>query len=211
MDIQTALRIMELSPSAGREDLQEAFRRLAKRYHPDRVKYSPERMAGDDRMKEINLAFNLLKKELKSARPEETVDAEKPPPADKSGESVFSFVRNWKKSFSQKRKSSQVRSENKDRPRTGRAFANRTRRCQANRRKKSFRQEFYKSFRAAAGNEAEIPGRPRARRCRDRTVYNYAAYMKLKKRMASPAQRRESDPGPVGPVTRISRIKRVEK
>ena len=103
MDIQTALRTMELSPSADLGDLREAFRRLAKQYHPDRVKYSPAIGAGDDRMKEINLAFNLLQKELKSPEPRESFDNEKTAPPEKPHKPFFSFVQNWKKQSSQQR------------------------------------------------------------------------------------------------------------
>lgn len=211
MDIQTALRIMELTPSADLDDAREAFRRLAKRYHPDRVKYSPESGAGEDRMKEINLAFHVLKQELSPSGPREAVDKEKTAPAAEPGQPFFSFVRNWKKSFSQNRKTSHSGSEKKNRGGSKDACASRPGRRQAGRRKRSFRQEFCKSFQASAGNERGTPGRVRGSRCRDRTVYNYSTYMKLKKKMTSPQRRRETDPGPIGPVTRISRIKRVEK
>ncbi|MCF8044477.1 MAG: DnaJ domain-containing protein [Desulfarculaceae bacterium] len=211
MDIQTALRIMELTPSADLDDAKEAFRRLAKRYHPDRVKYSPESGAGDARMKEINLAFKLLKQELKSSRPREAVDKEKTAPAAEPGQPFFSFVRDWKKSFSQKRKTSHPGSEKKNRGGSEGTCASRPGRRRTGRRKRSFRQEFCKSFQASAGNGTGTPGRGRGGRFRDRSVYNYSTYMKLKKKMMSSQRRRETNPGPVGPVTRISRIKRVEK
>ena len=202
---------MGLNSSADLDDLREAFRRLAKQYHPDRVKYSPESGAGDDRMKEINLAFHLLKQELKSPEPGETVDNEKTEPAAEPEQPFFSFVRDWKKSFSQNRKTSHPGPEKKNRRGFEGAFAGRSRRNQTGRRKRSFRQEFCESVKASAGSERGTRGRGRGGRCRDRTVYSYTTYMKLKKKMASPVRRRESDPGPVGPVTRISRIKRVDK
>ena len=198
-----------MTPSADLGDLREAFRRLAKRHHPDRARYSRESEAGDARMKEINIAFNLLKQELKPARQEETAYTEQNGPSDESGHSVFSFVRNWRKTFSRKRQNNPDCSEKKERPVSGGACANRPRRRASGRRKRSFRHEFHKSFRETAANESGTPGR--GRHCRNRTVYNYSTYMKLKKKMSSPARRRNSDPGPIGPVSRISRIKRVEK
>jgi len=61
MDKKSALRILGLSPSAGREEAKKAFRSLAKSFHPDRFARDPVgAKTAEARMKEINLAFHFL-------------------------------------------------------------------------------------------------------------------------------------------------------
>ncbi len=225
MDMTTALRIMELTPSADFEDAREAFRRLAKQHHPDRVRYSPESDANEARMKEINVAFNFLSKELKKRQPEKTdyaedsapshgpaekgrtSDTEKSDPADERTKSVFSFVRNMGKSFSgfQRRKKA---GESRRQRRPGSAGAGPQGRCGHRRKNRSFQTVFNESFRESGRKKSSFQVRGG---CRHRSVYNYTVYMNLKKRMASPQGRRDTDPGPVSPVSPVSRIKKVGK
>jgi DnaJ-class molecular chaperone len=57
MDKQTALNILNLDASVTVDEAQKAYRRLAKKYHPD-VNAGNEKY--DNQMKQINLAFNCL-------------------------------------------------------------------------------------------------------------------------------------------------------
>ena len=49
--------VLGVPPSASAEEVAAAYRRLAKRWHPDR---SPDR-AAEGRMAEINAAYDLLR------------------------------------------------------------------------------------------------------------------------------------------------------
>jgi curved DNA-binding protein CbpA len=48
--------ILELNPSANAQEIKRAYRRLARKYHPDRAGDSP----APDRMAEINEAYEVL-------------------------------------------------------------------------------------------------------------------------------------------------------
>ena len=62
MNFEKAIRILGLKPNFTEEELKKAYRKLAKKYHPDRNK-SPE---AEDKSKEINLANEYLFKHLKT-------------------------------------------------------------------------------------------------------------------------------------------------
>ena len=57
MNTQEALKILELSPGASKEDIQAAFRKAAKTHHPDRNKDDPN---AETKFKEINSAYQYL-------------------------------------------------------------------------------------------------------------------------------------------------------
>jgi len=57
MNSQEAYKILELQPSATPEEIQAAFRKLAKKYHPDLNKDNPD---AESKFKEINSAYQLL-------------------------------------------------------------------------------------------------------------------------------------------------------
>ncbi len=69
MKIKQALDILKLPSGAYLEDAKASFRTLAKKYHPDKLNINHEQPLGQEKMKEINLAFHILKKTLK---PKET-------------------------------------------------------------------------------------------------------------------------------------------
>lgn len=57
MNTHEAYKILELNNNATSEEINNAFRKLAKKYHPDRNKDNPEAEA---KFKEINSAYQLL-------------------------------------------------------------------------------------------------------------------------------------------------------
>ncbi len=65
MDINQAFIILNLKHDACLEDAKDSFRTLAKRYHPDKLRTHTTKASANDKMKEINLAFQILKKTLK--------------------------------------------------------------------------------------------------------------------------------------------------
>ncbi len=65
MDIQKALKLLDLEPDATLEDAHAAFKKKAKQFHPDKLMAAAK--AGDDgeTMKDINVAYLILKTVLK--------------------------------------------------------------------------------------------------------------------------------------------------
>jgi curved DNA-binding protein CbpA len=49
--------VLEIGPDASEAEIREAYRRLARRYHPD---LHPERADADARLKELNEAYEVL-------------------------------------------------------------------------------------------------------------------------------------------------------
>lgn len=52
-------KVLGVSPSASDEEVTQAYRKLAKRYHPD---LNPGDKTAEDKMKEINAAYEQIKK-----------------------------------------------------------------------------------------------------------------------------------------------------
>lgn len=64
-ETDSAYRILEIEPSATDEDVKKAYRKMALKYHPDRVSHLGEdfRKAADDKFKKVNEAYEKIKKE----------------------------------------------------------------------------------------------------------------------------------------------------
>lgn len=58
-------RILEVSPDASVEEIKKAYRRMAVRYHPDKVSHLGDdvRKAAEQKFKEVNEAYENIKKE----------------------------------------------------------------------------------------------------------------------------------------------------
>ncbi|TVR01280.1 MAG: J domain-containing protein [Spirochaetaceae bacterium] len=64
MTVQTAFRILRLTPSSSQKELVTSYRRMVKRYHPD---YNAERKEwSHDAMTKINLAYELVRIHLQN-------------------------------------------------------------------------------------------------------------------------------------------------
>ena len=58
--------ILGISPSASNEEVRDAYRKLAKKYHPDNYIDSPVADLADSKMKDINWAYDEILKERTS-------------------------------------------------------------------------------------------------------------------------------------------------
>lgn len=57
-----ALRVLGLDDSATEEEIQDAYRKLAKKYHPDTVQDEEMKLVLSEKFKEISLAYSTLTK-----------------------------------------------------------------------------------------------------------------------------------------------------
>src|ERR1700693_156306 len=67
-------QVLGVSPTAGGAEVKKAFRRLAKRYHPDRNKEDPK---AKDKFAEINAAYEIVgDKDKRATSDRGEIDAE---------------------------------------------------------------------------------------------------------------------------------------
>jgi curved DNA-binding protein CbpA len=57
--------VLEIGPGASEQEIRAAYRRLARRYHPD---LHPDRADGEQRLKELNAAYEVLGDATQRAR-----------------------------------------------------------------------------------------------------------------------------------------------
>jgi len=64
-DTTSAYRILEITPDASPEELKKAYRRMALKYHPDRVAHlgNDVQKAANTKFQELNAAYEQIKKE----------------------------------------------------------------------------------------------------------------------------------------------------
>ena len=60
MTYQNAYKILELSPAASQDEIKQAYKTAAKKYHPDI--YKGDKKFAEEKMKQINEAYELLSK-----------------------------------------------------------------------------------------------------------------------------------------------------
>jgi DnaJ like chaperone protein len=58
-------RILEVEPAASNEEVKKAYRRMAMKYHPDKVSHLGEefKKTADEKFKRVNEAYEKIKKE----------------------------------------------------------------------------------------------------------------------------------------------------
>lgn len=71
--------VLEISRYANQREIKSAFRRLARKYHPDR-----NSTVSDDVMKTINIAFEILSDPVKRQQYDETLVVERPRQSNRS-------------------------------------------------------------------------------------------------------------------------------
>ncbi len=59
-------KVLGVSSSATDEEVKDAYRKLAKKYHPDQYAESPLKELADEKMKEINEAYDTITAQRKS-------------------------------------------------------------------------------------------------------------------------------------------------
>jgi len=53
-------QILEVSPNATKEEIRNSYRRLVKKYHPDRYPEGPQRDFATEKIKKINAAYDMI-------------------------------------------------------------------------------------------------------------------------------------------------------
>ncbi len=59
-------KVLGVSQSASDEEIKDAYRKLAKKYHPDQYAESPLKELADEKMKEINEAYDAITAQRKA-------------------------------------------------------------------------------------------------------------------------------------------------
>jgi len=64
-ETDSSYKILEIERSATDEDVKKAYRRMAMKYHPDKVSHLGEefRKTADEKFKKVNEAYEKIKKE----------------------------------------------------------------------------------------------------------------------------------------------------
>lgn len=64
-DSKSAYKILEITPDANDEEVKKAYRRMALKYHPDKVSHLGEEVqkAAKEKFQELNNAYETIKKE----------------------------------------------------------------------------------------------------------------------------------------------------
>lgn len=64
-DTDSAFKILEIDPSATDEEIKKAYKKMAIKYHPDKVSHLGEdvRKAAEDKFQKLNAAYNEIKKQ----------------------------------------------------------------------------------------------------------------------------------------------------
>ena len=64
-ETDSAYKILEIDPSASDDELKKAYRKMAVKYHPDKVSHLGEdlRKTADEKFKKVNEAYEKIKKE----------------------------------------------------------------------------------------------------------------------------------------------------
>lgn len=64
-ETDSSYKILEIEPTANDEEVKKAFRRMAMKYHPDKVSHLGEefRKTADEKFKKVNEAYEKIKKE----------------------------------------------------------------------------------------------------------------------------------------------------
>lgn len=64
-ETDSSYKILEIEPSASNDELKKAYRRMAMKYHPDKVSHLGEdfRKSADEKFKKVNEAYDKIKKE----------------------------------------------------------------------------------------------------------------------------------------------------
>ena len=64
-ETDSSYKILEIDPSSSNDQVKKAYRRMAMKYHPDKVSHLGEefRKTADEKFKKVNEAYEKIKKE----------------------------------------------------------------------------------------------------------------------------------------------------
>jgi len=64
-ETNSSYKILEIEPTCTNEEVKKAYRRMAMKYHPDKVSHLGEdlRKIADEKFKKVNEAYEKIKKE----------------------------------------------------------------------------------------------------------------------------------------------------
>ena len=64
-DTQSAYKILEITPDASTDEIKKAYRKMAVKYHPDKLRHLGEdfQLAAKEKFQKVNDAYETLKKE----------------------------------------------------------------------------------------------------------------------------------------------------
>jgi len=64
-ETDSSYKILEIDPASTNEEVKKAYRRMAKKYHPDKVSHLGDefRKSADEKFKSVNEAYEKIKKE----------------------------------------------------------------------------------------------------------------------------------------------------
>jgi DnaJ like chaperone protein len=64
-ETDSSYKILEIEPSSSNDDVKKAYRRMAMKYHPDKVSHLGDdfRKTADEKFKKVNEAYDKIKKE----------------------------------------------------------------------------------------------------------------------------------------------------
>jgi DnaJ like chaperone protein len=64
-ETDSSYKILEIDPSSTNEEVKKAYRRIAMKYHPDKVSHLGDdiRKSADDKFTMVNEAYEKIKKE----------------------------------------------------------------------------------------------------------------------------------------------------
>ena len=66
MSVQDPYKVLGVSPNATEEEIKSAYRDLVKKYHPDNYADSPLADLANEKMQEINEAYDMITKRLRN-------------------------------------------------------------------------------------------------------------------------------------------------
>ena len=66
-ETDSSYKILEIEPSASNDELKKAYRRMAMKYHPDKVSHLGDdfRKSADEKFKKVNEAYAKIKERKK--------------------------------------------------------------------------------------------------------------------------------------------------
>ena len=68
-------QVLNVSPDASDEEVKKAYRELARKYHPDNYHDNPLADLAQEKMKEINAAYDAIQRQRTAAAPPRTAAA----------------------------------------------------------------------------------------------------------------------------------------